>query len=172
MRHSDIVYNLVGRDYETKCVLCYLCVRALLMCAKRNFDYQSVNVAGAESIASVSAACGVQRLVHVSHLNASTTSPSEFYQTKAQGEERVKAVFPTATIVRPGAMFGFEDRLLNSIARACLFPLPSRLLRGLACLLTRWYAGSPWSWKLNHGATEIRPAHVSSPLNSHARNLM
>ncbi|KAK7048275.1 NADH-ubiquinone oxidoreductase subunit, mitochondrial [Favolaschia claudopus] len=119
VRHSDIVYNLVGRDYETK-----------------NFDFQSVHVAGAEKIAAVSADCGVPRFVHVSHLNASVDSPSKFYQTKALGEERVKAVFPTATIVRPGAMYGFEDKLLNNIAV------------------------SPWWWKLNGGKTQIRPVHV------------
>lgn len=62
------------------------------------------------------------RLVHVSHLNASATSPSKFYQTKALGEERVKAVFPTATIIRPGTMFGFEDKLLNNIASASCDP--------------------------------------------------
>jgi NADH dehydrogenase (ubiquinone) 1 alpha subcomplex subunit 9 len=77
-----------------------------------------VQVAGAEKIAAVSAQCGVPRLVHVSHLNASATSPSKYYQTKALGEERVKAVFPAATIIRPGAMFGFEDKLLNNIASA------------------------------------------------------
>ncbi|KAJ6512177.1 NAD(P)-binding protein [Mycena vitilis] len=119
VRHSDIVYNLVGRDYETK-----------------NFDFESVHVAGAEKIAAVSAQCGVPRLVHVSHLNASATSPSKFYRTKALGEERVKAAFPTATIIRPGAMFGFEDKLLNNIAM------------------------TPWWWKLNHGKTQIRPTHV------------
>ena len=84
----------------------------------RNFDFQSVHVAGAERIASVAARCGVSQLVHVSHLNASLTSPSKFYETKALGEERVKAAFPTATIIRPGTMYGFEDRFLNSIASA------------------------------------------------------
>jgi uncharacterized protein YbjT (DUF2867 family) len=79
-----------------------------------------VHVAGAEKIAAVSAQTGVPRFVHVSHLNASASSPSKFYQTKALGEERVKAAFPTATIVRPGAMYGFEDKLLNEIASASL----------------------------------------------------
>lgn len=56
------------------------------------------------------------RLVHVSHLNASSSSPSKFYQSKAKGEEAVKAAFPSATIIRPAAMFGYEDKLLNNIA--------------------------------------------------------
>jgi len=120
LRHSDIVYNLVGRDYETK-----------------NFDYASVHVAGAERIASIAAQCGVSRLVHVSHLNASHTSKSEFYKSKAEGEDRVKAAFPNATIIRPATMFGHEDKLLTNIP---IWPI--------------------W-WKLNYGETKIRPVHVT-----------
>jgi len=119
LRHSDTVYNFVGRDFETK-----------------NFDYHSVHVAGAERIAKIAAQCGVSNFVHVSHLNASKTSPSKFYRTKAEGEELVKAVFPTATIIRPSTMFGYEDKLLNNIA---VWPI--------------------W-WKLNHAQTKIRPVHV------------
>jgi NADH dehydrogenase (ubiquinone) 1 alpha subcomplex subunit 9 len=54
--------------------------------------------------------------VHVSHLNAAKDSPSLFYRTKAEGEERVKSAFPNATIIRPSAMFGHEDNFLNNIA--------------------------------------------------------
>ncbi|KIJ64483.1 hypothetical protein HYDPIDRAFT_28424 [Hydnomerulius pinastri MD-312] len=119
LRHSDIVYNLVGRDYETK-----------------NFKSADVHVAGAERVAKVAAESGVQRFVHLSHLNASPDSRSMFYRTKAEGEERVKDVFPNATIVRPGSMFGYEDKFLNNMA---IWPI--------------------W-WKLNHGETKIRPVHV------------
>jgi len=120
VRHSDIVYNLVGREYETK-----------------NFDYQSVHVTGAELIAQICAESpSVSRLVHVSHLNAAVDSPSAFYRTKALGEQKVKKAFPNATIVRPGPMFGHEDKLLNSMA---IWPI---------------------LWKLNYGETQIAPVHV------------
>lgn len=55
-------------------------------------------------------------MVHVSHLNASPDSTSAFYRTKAEGEEAVKEAFPTATIVKPSALFGYEDKFLNNIA--------------------------------------------------------
>lgn len=74
--------------------------------------------------------------MHVSHLNAAVDSPSEFYASKARGEELVKEAFPTASIVRPGALYGYEDKLLNNMAS--------------------W----PIWWKLNWGETKIRPAHV------------
>ncbi|KAK0201651.1 hypothetical protein DFS33DRAFT_1385950 [Desarmillaria ectypa] len=119
VRHSTIVYNLVGRDYETK-----------------NFDFSSVHVEGAERIAKITAESGVPRFVHVSHLNASASSPSKFYQAKAEGEERVKVAFKDVSIVRPSAMYGYEDKLLNNIA---IWPI--------------------W-WKLNNADTKVRPVHV------------
>lgn len=88
----------------------------LIFAIFRNFDFNSVHVEGAERIARISAESGVSRFVHVSHLNASPSSQSSFYKSKAQGEEKVKASFPNATIVRPAAMYGHEDRLLNSMA--------------------------------------------------------
>jgi NADH dehydrogenase (ubiquinone) 1 alpha subcomplex subunit 9 len=84
--------------------------------SSRNFDFHAVNVDGAQRIARVSSAAGVPRLVHVSHLNASPDSASRFYSAKARGEEAVRSVFPQATVIKPGPMYGHEDRLLRSIA--------------------------------------------------------
>lgn len=82
---------------------------------RRNFDFNAVHAKGAATIAKVAADCGVPRFVQVSHLNASPNSTSQFYQSKYEGEQLVKEVFPDATIVRPATMFGHEDRLLNSM---------------------------------------------------------
>ncbi|KAH0087476.1 hypothetical protein KCU82_g16198, partial [Aureobasidium melanogenum] len=101
VRHSDIVYNLIGRDYPTK-----------------NFDLEDVHVEGASRIADAVAKYDVDRFVHVSSHSVSLDSPSEFYRTKARGEEVVRNIFPETTIVRPAPMFGFEDRLLHRIAKA------------------------------------------------------
>ncbi|KAF8895416.1 39kDa subunit of Ndufa9, NADH ubiquinone oxidoreductase [Infundibulicybe gibba] len=119
VRHSDIVYNLVGRDFETK-----------------NFDYTSVHVAGAERIAKIAAENGVSRLVHVSHLNASTTSKSKFYKTKAEGEERVMDVAQAlanlmavpriaGTLSLPGPSILTYEYLLDLVSSVTLQP-PSR----------------------------------------------
>jgi NADH dehydrogenase (ubiquinone) 1 alpha subcomplex subunit 9 len=118
------VYNLVGRDYETKCVPFSLlssqpqrrrCFPFPCL-SLRNFTFDDVHVKGAGLIAKVSASVGAPRLVHVSHLNASPTSTSHFYRSKAAGETAVREVFPSATIVRPGPMFGYEDKFLNNIS--------------------------------------------------------
>ena len=100
VRHSDIVYNLIGRDYTTK-----------------NFDFEDVHVDGAHRIAEAVAKYDVDRFGHVSSHSAFADSPSEFYRTKARGEQVVREVFPETTIVRPAPMFGFEDKRLHRLAK-------------------------------------------------------
>ncbi|KAF7591370.1 hypothetical protein BBP40_001596 [Aspergillus hancockii] len=100
VRHSDIVYNLVGRQYPTK-----------------NFSYTDVHVDGTERIVEAAAKYDVDRFIHVSSYNASRDSPSEFFATKAWGEELVRSIYPETTIVRPAPMFGFEDNLLHKLAK-------------------------------------------------------
>ncbi|KAI6249976.1 NADH-ubiquinone oxidoreductase [Erysiphe necator] len=99
VRHSDAVYNLVGRTYPTK-----------------NFDLEDVHVEGIERIAEATAKYDVDRLIHVSSYNADPKSSSEYYSTKGRGEMVARKIFPETTIVRPAPMFGFEDQLLHKLA--------------------------------------------------------
>jgi NADH dehydrogenase (ubiquinone) 1 alpha subcomplex subunit 9 len=99
VRHSDIVYNLIGRDYSTK-----------------NFDLEDVHVEGTHRIASAVAKYDVDRYIHVSSHSVHPESPSVFFRTKWQGEQVAREIFPETTIVRPAPMFGFEDRLLHRLA--------------------------------------------------------
>lgn len=54
VKYSNVVINLVGRDYETKC-----------------FDFNKVHVEGARKLARIAKECGVETFIHVSSLNAS-----------------------------------------------------------------------------------------------------
>ena len=78
---------------------------------------KDVNVEGALRIAKVCKDAGVSKLIHVSSLLADHNSPSAFLRSKAEGEEALKTAFPPekTIIVRPSALFGHEDRLLNLI---------------------------------------------------------
>ncbi|KAI1469426.1 NAD(P)-binding protein [Daldinia caldariorum] len=101
VRHSDIVYNLVGRNYPTK-----------------NYTLEDVHVEGTERIAEAVAKYDVDRFVHVSSYNADPNSPAEFFATKGRGEQVARSIFPETTIVRPAPLFGFEDNLLHRLASA------------------------------------------------------
>jgi NADH dehydrogenase (ubiquinone) 1 alpha subcomplex subunit 9 len=65
VRHADIVFNLIGRNYETK-----------------NFTYNDVHVEGTERIAEAVAKYDVDRFIHVSSYNADPDSPSAFFRSK------------------------------------------------------------------------------------------
>jgi len=102
---SNIVINLIGRGIETK-----------------NFSYADVNITGPERIARICREMGVQRLVHMSHVNASPNpetvflkNGSEFLKTKYEGELAVKNEFPDVTIFRCSDVYGQQDTFINTI---------------------------------------------------------
>ncbi|XP_014256435.1 NADH dehydrogenase [ubiquinone] 1 alpha subcomplex subunit 9, mitochondrial-like [Cimex lectularius] len=103
VQYSNVVINLVGRDWETK-----------------NFSFHDVHVKGARSIAKMAKKAGVETFVHVSALNA-TEYPepymlkggSKFLASKWEGENAVREEFPEAIIFRPSDIYGQEDRFLR-----------------------------------------------------------
>ncbi|XP_065836060.1 NADH dehydrogenase [ubiquinone] 1 alpha subcomplex subunit 9, mitochondrial-like [Oscarella lobularis] len=111
VRHSDKVVNLIGRDFET-----------------RRFSFDDALNCGARTIARASKEAGIERLVHVSALNASPDSPSKFLRAKFAGEEAVREEFPQATIMRPSNIVGREDRFFNYYANFRMLPF---LLKGV-----------------------------------------
>jgi uncharacterized protein YbjT (DUF2867 family) len=96
---ADAVTNLVGILTET----------ALQ-------TYHAIHVEGARRVALAAHRHGVTRVIHISALGASPTSPAISDQTKAEGERTVLAVFPQATIVRPSLVFGEDDHFFTRFA--------------------------------------------------------
>lgn len=67
VRHSDMVFNLIGRNWPTK-----------------NFSLFDVNVEGVERIAEAAAKYDVDRFIHMSSYNANPKSEVEFFRTKVR----------------------------------------------------------------------------------------
>lgn len=106
VKYSNVVINLVGRDWETK-----------------NFPFKEVHVEGARRLARISREAGVEKFIHLSALNASPDPEplvyekgSEFLRSKFHGEQAVREEFPDAIIFRPSDIYGQEDRFLNYYA--------------------------------------------------------
>ncbi|MGB0696281.1 MAG: complex I NDUFA9 subunit family protein [Rhodospirillaceae bacterium] len=78
---------------------------------KRTFT--AVHEKGAETIAKLAAEKGVKALVHVSAIGADPKGPADYASSKGKGEEKVKAAFPTAAILRPSVVFGPDDKFFN-----------------------------------------------------------
>ncbi len=110
LRDADIAVNLVGILFQR---------------GAQRFD--SVQAVGAEAVALAAKSTGA-RLVHVSAIGADLNSPSHYARSKAEGERRVLAAQPTATIMRPSIVFGPEDDFFNRFAAlarmAPALPLP------------------------------------------------
>ena len=93
---TDAVVNLVGILTETT-----------------RQSYRAIHVEAARRVALAAHRHGVTRLIHLSALGASPTSPAISDQTKAEGEQAVREVFPQATIVRPSLVFGEDDHFFS-----------------------------------------------------------
>ncbi|KAJ0051680.1 hypothetical protein Pint_01647 [Pistacia integerrima] len=101
MAKANVVINLIGREYET-----------------RNYSFEEVNHSLAERFAMIAKEHGgIMRFIQISCLGASPSSPSRLLSAKAAAEESVLRELPEATILRPAAMVGTEDRLLNRWAQ-------------------------------------------------------
>jgi uncharacterized protein YbjT (DUF2867 family) len=107
---ADAVVNLVGILTETT-----------------TQTYRAIHVEGARRVALAAQRHGVMRLIHISALGASLTSPAISDRTKAEGEEAVRAAFPQATIVRPSLTYGEDDhffsRFVAMIRSSLVLPL-------------------------------------------------
>eukprot|EP01135_Chromosphaera_perkinsii_P002590 Nk52_evm106s224 gene=Nk52_evmTU106s224 len=106
LQYSNICINLIGQDIPT-----------------RNFTFEQAHVEAPKTIAKMCKQFGIERLVHVSCLNARPDSPSSWHTSKYAGEQAVLSEYPSATIVRPSRFYGGEDRYLNFYARAYNLPM-------------------------------------------------
>ncbi|HYG26831.1 MAG TPA: complex I NDUFA9 subunit family protein, partial [Caulobacteraceae bacterium] len=86
--------------------------------------FQGVHVAGSRGVAEAAAARGIARFVQLSSIGADLNSPSAYARSKAQGEQAVREVLPSAVIIRSSVVFGQEDNFFNRFGRmAALFPV-------------------------------------------------
>lgn len=101
---ADAVINLVGILYE-----------------KGKIGFQAVHADAADRVARAAAKAGVARYVHMSALGAEEGAAAKYAASKAEGEARVRAAFPSAMIVRPSVVFGPQDGFFNLFAGLARF---------------------------------------------------
>lgn len=79
-------------------------------------SFEAVHVEAAQTIAKAAKAAGVRTLVQVSAIGADKDAQSRYASSKGEGDERVRAAFPEAAVVRPSLVFGPEDDFFNRFA--------------------------------------------------------
>ena len=121
---ADGVVNLVGILFE-----------------KGKQTFNSTQADGARIVAQGAATAGITRYVHVSAIGADVASKSNYGRTKGEAEDAVKAVVPTATIVRPSIVFGPEDDFFNRFAAMARISPALPLIGGGATRFQPVYVG-------------------------------
>lgn len=112
VRGADAVVNLTG-----------------LLFQRGAQSFEGVHVEGAGHIARAAREAGARTLVHVSAIGADKDGRAQYAISKGEGEERVRAEFPNAAILRPSLLFGPEDDFFNRFANLARF-LPALPLIG------------------------------------------
>jgi NADH dehydrogenase len=121
---ADTVMNLLGILYE-----------------RGSSTFQNIHVETAARIARLARENGVKNFVHLSALGADAASKSKYARSKAAGEAAIRAFFPEAVILRPGVIFGPEDRFLNLFASLARFTPILPLIGGGRTKFQPVYAG-------------------------------
>ncbi len=135
---ADAAVNLVGILFES-----------------RRQRFATVHRDGAAHIAQAAAQAGVERLVHISALGASTESSSRYAQSKWAGEAAVQEAFPKASILRPSVVFGPYDDFANRFAALVRM---SPILPLFGCPFPRLVAGRLDIF--GDGGTKFQPVYV------------
>ncbi|TAK11489.1 MAG: NAD-dependent epimerase/dehydratase family protein [Anaerolineae bacterium] len=94
-------------------------------------DLDSVEVAGARTLAAAAGEAGVRRIIAMSHLGADRASAYPVLKANGIAEELLRKTGLDVTIVRAAPVFGPDDHFTTAIARILhifpfVFPLPGR----------------------------------------------
>ncbi len=124
LKNCNIAINLVGILYETR---------------KQKFN--QIHAQFPNLLSELCNELGVKKLVHVSALGVKEGHPSQYMQSKLQGEKNIQDTFKQSVILRPGIMFGPEDKFFNIFATLAQFSPALPLIGGGKTVFEPIYVG-------------------------------
>jgi len=124
LKNCDIAINLVGILYETR---------------KQKFN--QIHTQFPNLLSKLCNELGVKKLVHVSALGVKEDHPSQYMQSKLQGEKNIQDTFEQSVILRPSVIFGPEDNFFNTFATLAQFSPVLPLIGGGNTVFEPIYVG-------------------------------
>ena len=124
LKNCDLAINLVGILHETR---------------KQTFN--QIHAQFPNLLSELCNELGVKKLVHVSALGVKEGHPSQYMQSKLQGEKNIQDTFKQSVILRPGIMFGPEDKFFNTFATLAQFSPALPLIGGGKTVFEPIYVG-------------------------------
>ena len=120
---ADCLINLVG-----------------ILCESEHIKFHDIHVEAAANMARLAKTHGVKQFIHLSALGVDRDASSHYNDSKAKGEEAIRAIYPDAVMLRPSVLFGPQDgfihRFANLMAKFPIMPL------------------------INHGVNQFQPLYV------------
>lgn len=104
LKNCDLAVNLVGILYETR---------------KQKFN--QIHTQFPYLLSNLCNEFRIKNLVHVSALGVKERHPSQYMQSKLEGEKNIQKVFKPSVILRPSVVFGPEDKFFNIFASISQF---------------------------------------------------
>jgi len=124
LKNCDLAINLVGILYETR---------------KQKFN--QIHAQFPNLLSELCNELGVKKLVHVSALGVKEGHPSQYMQSKLQGEKNIQNTFNQSVILRPSVVFGPEDKFFNTFATLAQFSPALPLIGGGKTVFEPIYVG-------------------------------
>ena len=124
LKNCDIAINLVGILYETR---------------KQKFN--QIHAQFPNLLGELCNELGIKKLVHVSALGVKEGHPSQYMQSKLQGEKNIQDIFKQSIILRPSVVFGPEDKFFNTFATLAQFSPVLPLIGGGITVFEPIYVG-------------------------------
>jgi len=143
LTNCSIVINLVGILYET-----------------RRQKFHQIHTQFPKLLSELCNELGVKKLIHISALGVKEGHPSKYISSKAIGEKNIQDTFKQSVILRPGIMFGPEDKFFNRFAGLAQFSPVLPLIGGGKTVFEPIYVGDVAeaivkSLELNNSKTSI-----------------
>ena len=89
----------------------------------RGATFKRLHVEGVENLLKEAKRAGVRRFIHISALGTSDRPASEYFRTKLEAEELIKASGIPYIILRPALVFGPEDKFFNMLKPMLYSPI-------------------------------------------------
>lgn len=104
-------------------------------------SFDAVHAFGAEASAKAARAARARVFIQMSAIGADPGSAAAYARSKAEGEARARAAFPSAIILRPSIVFGPEDSFFNRFAGLARFAPALPLIGGGATKFAPVFVG-------------------------------
>jgi len=124
LKNCDLAINLVGILHETR---------------KQKFN--QIHAQFPNLLGKLCNELAVKKLVHISALGVKEGHPSQYMQSKLQGEKNIQDTFKQSVILRPSVVFGPEDKFFNTFATLAQFSPALPLIGGGKTVFEPIYVG-------------------------------